>query len=79
MKVKNFGDRNIVSDEAATFPASIYRHMEWSDNIRSLSNVALYSLWHKCRPNRLTLWSRVFFEKNESSQRPWIPFLYNSF
>jgi len=77
--VKNVGDRNIVSDEAVTFPASIYRRTEWSDNICSLSNVSLYSLWHNYRSNTLTMWSRVFFEKNESSQRPSIPFLYSSF
>ena len=79
MKVKNVGDRNIVSDGAATFPASIYRSMEWSYVTRSLSNVSLYSLWHDSRPNRLTVWSRVVFEKNESSQRPSIPFFYNQF
>jgi len=77
--VKNAGDRNVVSDEAVTFTASIYRRMEWSGDVCSLSNVSFYSLWHNYGSNRLTVWSRVFFDKNESSQRPSIPFLYNSF
>jgi len=51
--MKNLGDRNIVSEEVVAFPASIYRRMEWSDNICSLSNVSWYSLWHNCRSNRL--------------------------
>jgi hypothetical protein len=77
--VKNVGDRNIVSDEAVIFPASIYHHMEWSDNIYSMSYVSLYLLWHNCRTNRLIIWSRIFFEKNDFSQLPSNLFLYNSF